>query len=366
MVGFKRTYGLDITLANISEWSTTNDTTNNVIKLHQYNGEKPIVTVPRHDDNYINTTIGHVTAFLKVNDFIKRINFNNVPSYTPSYGVSFSNYPELERVNNYPPNLEASVTFMNCPKLTDIGTVPNNTNTIQIYYCNSFNQNFPIPDSVTDIKIFNGTSFNQNIQLPNNLTKIWFSNCTSFNQNIQIPNSITDMQYAFQYCTSLNQNIQIPNSVTMMSCTFTECTSLTNITILSENVSSCTSCFFNTSIPKNVYLPFTYINGVNTITYNTFNNAYGNGQNGVTLIDLNQDTTTLTVNCPSYGIQSFSINGETYMSSDFVNNSLEIRIPKNTDLPFTATPQSGITLYPSSGTINTSTPYTLQMEIYYV
>ena len=80
------------------------------------------------------------------------------------------------------------------------------------------------------------------------------------------------------------------------------CISLTKATIYSSNVTNCLYCFNNTSISKSVYIPFTYSNGVNTKTFNSFVTAgylYANGEstniNGVTVIDLNSGNTNPTV-----------------------------------------------------------------------
>ena len=122
-----------------------------------------------------------------------------------------------------------------------------------------------------------------------------FHNCTNFNQNIQIPNSVTDMVGTFYGCSNLNQNIQIPNSVTNMSETFYYCEMLSsNITILSGNVTNAMFCFASpSSLPKNVYIPYTYSNGVNSATFNAFVSAgylYSSGAStgldGVTMHDI--------------------------------------------------------------------------------
>jgi hypothetical protein len=73
---------------------------------------------------------------------------------------------------------------------------------------------------------------------------------------------------------------------------FAWCTNLIgNIYIGSENITNAEACFYNTALEKNVYIPFTYANGVNTLTYNAFTN-YGylpteRVVHGVQLFDLN-------------------------------------------------------------------------------
>ena len=135
------------------------------------------------------------------------------------------------------------------------------------------------------------------ITIPNGVTNMsyTFRTCYNFNQNIQIPNSVTSMYQTFYWCANLNQNIQIPNSVTDMYATFFSCTNLQGtINVLSNQITNAVSCFSSTSLPKNVYIPFKYSNGVNSATFNSFVSAgylYANGvsnnQHGVTVYDLN-------------------------------------------------------------------------------
>jgi hypothetical protein len=71
-----------------------------------------------------------------------------------------------------------------------------------------------------------------------------------------------------------------------MQWTFGRCNNLSNIYIRSNKITIAASCFQYTTKTKNVYIPFTYKeNGVNTLTYNSFKQYYGSGQNGVTLVN---------------------------------------------------------------------------------
>ncbi len=120
--------------------------------------------------------------------------------------------------------------------------------------------------------------------------KKWYT--PKINSNIyvsRLPNDITtDASYLFDNCYSLQQ---VPTGFSNIRCTnlanaFSYCSNLSgNIYIGSDSVSNATGCFNGTSLPKNVYIPFTYANGVNTQTYNTFNAIYGTGANGVTLLN---------------------------------------------------------------------------------
>lgn len=114
-----------------------------------------------------------------------------------------------------------------------------------------------------------------------------FYNCINLVNVSVLPESIVNMPSAFNNCFSLVNSPVIPNNVTNMYRTFINCSSLTgDIIIYSTEVSNVIDCFGNTSLSKNVYIPFTYDNGVNTKTYDAFTQYYGSGQNGVTLFDL--------------------------------------------------------------------------------
>lgn len=165
--------------------------------------------------------------------------------------------------------------------------------------CNCFmgtqlNRHVLIPSSVTNMysTFDNCYKLNQNIKIPSSVTTMMYTfyNCQNFNQNIQIPNSVTNMSGTFSRCYNLNQNIQIPSSVTDMSYTFYNCQNLSSrIYILSQNIANAVDCFSATSLPKDVYIPYTYDNGEYTKTYNSFNSAgYFGGINGVTMHNLNE------------------------------------------------------------------------------
>ena len=98
--------------------------------------------------------------------------------------------------------------------------------------------------------------------------------------------SAVNMHNTFWNCSNLVSVGNIPNTVTNMYNTFWNCQNLTgDLYIESNQVANATGCFNGTSLPKNVYIPFTYANGINTQTYNTFYTLYGSGANGVTLLN---------------------------------------------------------------------------------
>ena len=84
-----------------------------------------------------------------------------------------------------------------------------------------------------------------------------FKNCTNFTTLDAFPKYLIDMSGCFMNCTSLQTVPTIPDSVEYMISTFEGCTSLTgNIIIESSEVAEADDCFANTSLTKNIYIPF--------------------------------------------------------------------------------------------------------------
>jgi len=113
-----------------------------------------------------------------------------------------------------------------------------------------------------------------------------------------IPRSITNLWMTFYNCRSLVIAPEIPNSITDMYYTFYGCSNLTgNIYIRSNQISNATNCFhcFNSlNLSKNVFIPFTYENGINTKTYKSFISAGYDTvgtKDGVYLKDINATPT---------------------------------------------------------------------------
>lgn len=98
-----------------------------------------------------------------------------------------------------------------------------------------------------------------------------FKNCQNLTYVESLPPQTTYLNAAFHNCTNLTTIPSIPDSVKYMGRTFYECTNLAgNIYIYSNQVINADSCFNNTTLQKNVYIPFTYENGEYTKTYNSF------------------------------------------------------------------------------------------------
>ena len=338
------------TSAGIKDWRTGKDSDGRIVLyeyLGKYSASEPLKVPDKYGLTTINdyrsgsTTTASNTPFYN-NPNVISVDLKNVPFKNNSMRNAFYNCQNLTSVNGINKNItnmsrtfyecynlnqniqipssvtNMSETFMFCPNLNQNIQIPSSVTDMSdtFYYCYDLNQNIQIPSSVTNmsqtfsycynlnqniqipssVTNMSGTFYycydlNQNIQIPSSVTSMaWtFSSCQNLNQNIQIPSSVTNMSGTFTSCTNLNQNIQIPNSVTDMYHTFTSCTNLSSrINILSQNIANAAGCFSSTSLPKDVYIPYTYDNGTYTKTYNSFNSAgYFGGINGVTMHDLN-------------------------------------------------------------------------------
>ena len=242
--------------ANFSEiWSSTSGTTSTTLLKYNTSQAIPHIAVFAQYPDYNVTSIGY-NCFNNASN-LKTIALYSRPFNSTTQAPSFQNCTNLQVIQGL--NLSGVTnmysTFYNCANL------------------------------------------NQNIQIPNSVISMYYTfyHCYNFNQPITIPNSVTNIRSTFAGCSNLNQRIIIGNSVTNMYCTFLDCYNLgKNVTILSNQVADTRQCFYNTSLPKNVYIPFKYSNGVNSATFNSFVAAgyltsagASTGQNGVTVRDLN-------------------------------------------------------------------------------
>lgn len=186
-------------------------------------------------------------------------------------------------------------TFQNCTNLKNAPVIPANVTDMVDTFYNCYNLvNAPvIPANVTRM----GGTFSGCINLinvpviPANVTNVasTFYNCTNLVNAPVIPANVTSMYSTFCYCRNLKNAPVIPNSVTNMGYTFAYCYNLTgNIYIKSNRINntSMQSCFYGTTLPKNVYIPATGLDATNNTWNAAFNTTYGiNGKNGVTVID---------------------------------------------------------------------------------
>ena len=146
-----------------------------------------------------------------------------------------------------------------------------------------------------------------------------------------IPNTVVNMSGTFSRCYNLVNAPTIPNSVIDMRMTFRVCNSLIgDINILSNQVTNAVNCFIDTSLIKNVYIPYRNSDGTLSATHNSFMEAgydETGTKNGVYLKTL---TPVLTITpTPSDAIITFS-------SSDYVyKNATSIVVNRGTEVSYT-------------------------------
>lgn len=264
-------------------------------------------------------------------------------------------------------------TFYNCSNLKECTTLPNCHNLEQTFYnCkNLIVAN--IPDTVTNMlgTFENCRNLTKVSDIPSSVTMLYktFINCTSMRETPNISEGVSVCQYTFENCTNLikcrplpesatltmnvywgctnlvelppvprNSTLQrgmytrcsnvvtapiIPQNVNDVSFCFTRCTNLTgDVLILSNEVTNAASFVYGSSLTKNVYIPFTYDNGVNTATYNAFINAgytTTGSVNGVYLKDL--DTYMSTHNF------TYTTSGTNVTLTNYTGSSNTVTIP---------------------------------------
>ena len=248
---------------------------------------------------------------------VNSVTINNsagVPSYGPFYNKPFITSVDLQYVSWTNNSMDRA--FYYCPNLTNVTNINKNivNMTQTFYYCTNLVTAPIIPNSVTKMyETFAGcTNLVNPPVIPNNVRTIEgiFSHCHNLTNIPPIPNSVTGMSSAFNACYNLITPPIIPASIINMTQTFWNCRNLTSapaipssvvnmymtfqncqnligdIYIYGLNIISAYSCFGDTALPKNVYIPFNTDLGIFTNTYNSFNNAGYNTsviRNGVTI-----------------------------------------------------------------------------------
>ena len=281
-------YNLSASYSEI--WNSYTGTTSTTLLEYNKAQEFPHMAVFAQYPDYNVTMIGN-NCFREAFD-LRTLALYNRPFNSTNLSYAFDSCYHLTVIQGL--NLDGvtnmSHIFEDCESLEVCRSIPDSVTNLAFAFngCANFNFNVQIGNGVTNMHstFLDCGNLNQNIQIPNSVTSMGhiFYNCYSFNQNIQIPNSVTELDYAFGWCSNLKQNIQIPASVINMNGTFLQCDSMTGtIRILSENVANAVQCFFshNTSLSRNVLIPFKYANGVNTKTFNSFKAAGYLDANGV-------------------------------------------------------------------------------------
>ena len=209
---------------------------NNVINIaNAFNGCWNLTSTP----NFPNTIVNMANAFAGCNRLITAA---NIPNGVNNLCQTFHGCENLVSVPKLPNNDSIdmlSMTFYGCKKITDAPVLPNVT-----YLDNTFMY------------------------------------CTNLVNAPVIPNTVIRMSETFEGCSSLINAPVIPESVTNCCRAFYNCSNLTgDVRFLSKEIIDVTGLFESTSLTKNVYIPYTYENRVNTTTYNTFV-AAGYDENG--------------------------------------------------------------------------------------
>ena len=226
------------------------------------------------------------------------VNAPVIPNSVIDMSGTFIYCKNLENVSTISSSVvNLSNTFRECPKLKNVPSLPNTVIYMEQTFYNCFSlRNAPvIPKLVTDMSYTFGrcNSLRNAPAIPNSVINMQgtFFVCSNLVNAPVIPNSVTEMDRTFSSCSNLVNAPVIPNSVTNIDRTFQGCSNLTgDILICSNQITNASDCFINTSLNKNAYIPFTYQNGDNTLTYNSFINAgYSttNRKDGVLLKDIN-------------------------------------------------------------------------------
>ena len=209
---------------------------NNVINIaNAFNGCWNLTSTP----NFPNTIVNMANAFAGCNRLITAANIPN-------------------GVNNL------CQTFYGCENLVSAPKLPSNDNidmlTMTFYGCNK----------ITDAPVLPNVTYLDNT----------FMYCINLVNAPVIPNTVIRMSETFEGCSSLINAPVIPESVTNCCRAFDNCSNLTgDVRFLSKEIIDVTGLFESTTLTKNVYIPYTYENRVNTTTYNTFV-AAGYDENG--------------------------------------------------------------------------------------
>lgn len=143
------------------------------------------------------------------------------------------------------------------------------------YNANSFS-NCPNLTTVTNLGIRNSSYANYLFQNCKKLTSVTFNNTASFSNGYGMFKDCSNL-------TTTSGNIYVTSDTRYM---FDNCVKLTgNIFLNYTNIAYMTGMFNNTSLSKNLYIPFTRNN---TTTYNsvTYNTAIANGINGINGVTL--------------------------------------------------------------------------------
>ena len=161
-------------------------------------------------------------------------------------------------------NNSMQYAFDGCNSLTSVSNIPNNITNMAYAFsgCINLTTTPTIPDSVRDLN----HGFHKSKKLTSistQATHIYnyysaFSQCDGLTVAPTLSNDAADCSLAFSFCENLTTAPIIPASVSNIPYMFTSCPNLTgNVYISSYDIRTATQCFNNTSLQKNVFIPFT-------------------------------------------------------------------------------------------------------------
>ena len=196
------------------------------------------------------------------------VNAPVIPNSVTNMFYSFSSCYNLVNAPVIPNSVtDMTSTFYNCTKLINAPEIPNSVTTMDstFHSCSNLVNAPAIPNSVASMtQTFMGCSnLSHAPEIPNSVTVMFqtFQNCYSLVNGPDMNNAtnVTNMRETFQNCSGLVTAPSIPQNVAGLLKTFKNCSSLTgDIFIHPENISTISGCFDNTSLDKNVYIPFYY------------------------------------------------------------------------------------------------------------
>ena len=294
-------------------------------------GEIETTSLTRSAENDIyEATVGYTVRDIDASTFkgngrITNVDCVNLPWVNNSMSSAFQGCCNLVSVTNINLNVTNMYsTFKSCTELIEAPIIPNSVvNASSIYYgCTKLTNSLTLPATIENLS--HGFSYCSSLAnppvIPNSVTNLayTFSYCTNLVTCPNITNNVINLDGMYKGCTNINSvKVSIPHSVTNMNNTFEECTHFSgDVYIYSNQITGAMNCFNNTTLTKNVYIPFTYLNGINTATYNAFTQA------GYDEIGTKDGVYLKVINIPirDAGLVSDS-NITQYRDAGFVNDS---------------------------------------------
>lgn len=195
------------------------------------------------------------------------VNAPEIPDAVAQLSQAFAECSSLtdapDMTNLFAPVINLYATFIGCTNLVNVPGLPNFSNEYVSSGIENIAQTFQGCSSLVSVLDFvnvTGTSMLQT-----------FMDCTNLAAAPNIPNSIANMFGTFSGCENITSAPEIPNAVSDMYATFRNCYNLTgDVIIHSEIVQSANECFNNTSLTKNVYIPFNVSNNIDIIKWTSF------------------------------------------------------------------------------------------------